>query len=460
MKNSILKQEEQRDIIQRRLELLNIENGDLQNTIQTLENKIQSTQVERDALQDNLRETREICSQLESTLSCLKHGESSYKQQIDDLRLQLNQAETFSAEFASASAEKDESMRNLVTGLQSQLSGLRSQLEQLSNKNNDLQNVIQSLENSLQSTKEERDSLHASLGETREVCSKLESMLSTFKEANYERRVDELQNQLNETETALATAKEQAMQDSAQTELTLQKVVAGHQSHISDLTSQISKLIDQLSTLSGEKAIVGAKVESVTMELSTMKVKAEAQANKISQLESTIVSLTQQRDTADSRPKECLAGTLSPHLSSPLPSGKNTIVSFLNDKETETEVVGQSLMRAGTVESDRDALIEDHQSEKNELISVNTEFAKANSTLESRTTTDSIERKEAIEALTTHLTGLKRDHTIEVQKLSAELRELRGNSAALEEAIEGDFAKHNMIYAIPSMLYSNFSSLI
>jgi chromosome segregation ATPase len=451
LKNSILKQEEQRDIIQRRLELLNIENGDLQNTIQTLENKIQSMQVERDALQDNLRETREICSQLESTLSCLKHGESSYKQQIDDLRLQLNQAETFSAEFASASAEKDESMRNLVTGLQSQLSGSRSQLEQLSNKNNDLQNVIQSLENSLQSTKEERDSLHASLGETREVCSKLESMLSTFKEANYERRVDELQNQLNETETALATAKEQAMQDSAQTELTLQKVVAGHQSHISDLTSQISKLIDQLSTLSGEKAIVGAKVESVTMELSTMKFKAEAQANKISQLESTIVSLTQQRDTAD---------MLSPHLSSPLPSGKNTIASFLNDKETETEVVGQSLMRAGTVESDRDASIEDHQSEINELISVNTEFAKANSTLESRTTTDSIERKEAIEALTTHLTDLKRDHTIEVQKLSAELRELRGNSAALEEAIEGDFAKHNMIYAIPSMLYSNFSSLI
>ncbi len=466
LKSSMLKQEEQKDIIERRLELLNTENGDLQNTIQTLEGSIQSTQVERDALQDNLRETRELCSQLESTLSSFKHGETNYKQKIDELRLQLNQAETVSAEFASASAEKDESMRDLVTGLQSQLSDSRFQLEQLNIKNGDLQTVIQSLENSLQSTRDERDALNDTLRETREGCSKLESTLSSFNETNYERRVDELQNQLNETETALAAEKEQAMRDSVQMESTLQKVVAGHHSHISDLTSQISKLIDQLYTVSGEKAILGAKIESVTTELSTMKVEAEAQASKISQLESSIVSLTQQRDAADSRVAECLDGTLTSQLTSSLLSEKNALVSILNDKETETdgpinlenqvEAVDQNLTRSGTVESDIEATIEDHQFEEIELISVNTEVAKANLTLESRTPTD-LQSKEAIEDLKKNLVDLKRDHTIEVQKLSAELRELRGNSAALEEAIQGDFAKSNISYATCSMLYSIFS---
>jgi hypothetical protein len=198
-----------------------------------------------------------------------------------------------------------------------------------------------------------------------------------------------------------------------------------------------------------------------------MKVEAEAQANKISQLESSIVSQTQQRDAADSRVAECLDGTLTSQLTSSLLSEKNALVSILNDKETETdgpinlenqvEVVDQNLTRSGTVESDIEATIEDHQFEEIELISVNTEVAKANLTLESRTSTDSIQSKEAIEDLKKNLVDLKRDHTIEVQKLSAELRELRENSAALEEAIQGDFAKSNISYATCSMLYSIFS---
>ncbi len=436
LKNFVLKQEEQKEIVEKRLELLNIENGDLRKLIQTLEDNIRSTQGERDALHDNLRKTSEMCSQLESTLSSFKHEETNYERKIDELRLQLNHVET-------ASAEKDDAMQDLVIGLQSQLSESRSQLEQLNIENGDLQNVIQSLMINLQSAQGERDRLHDCLRETREMCSQLESTLSSFKETNYERKVDDLQNQLNQTETALAAAilasaeKEKAMQDLVQKESTLQEVINGHEAHISDLTSQISKLIDQLSTVSGEKAIVAAKVDSVTMELSTMSVRAKSQANKISELESAIESLTEERDR--------LAGTLSSSLSASLLSEKNALESNLNDKETETDElnnlenqidgVDQNPTR---VKSEADARIEADESEKNELEAINTEVAK--------TITYSPQSTEAIEDLTKDIKEMnsnflspKRDHNDEFQQLNAELRELRENRAALEEAIQGDF---------------------
>ena len=234
------------------------------------------------------------------------------------------------------------------------------QLEQLNIENVDLQNVIRSLENNLSSTQGERDTLHDTLRENNAMCSQLESALASNKsdETKYKRKLDELQNQFTQAEAASAAAaiavaeKEKAIHDLAELESEHQKVIAGIQSQISDSTSQVSKLIDQLSIASGEKATLAAKFESLTMELSTMKDKADAQANKISQLESSLESLNEERDAANSRVAELLDGNAG------LPSlllENNKLVSIADERENviqslkaETE---QALTKARIAES-------------------------------------------------------------------------------------------------------------
>jgi chromosome segregation ATPase len=251
-------------------------------------------------------------------------------------------------------------LKNLLSKQEEQMEINVRQLEQLNVENADLQNVIRSLENNLSSTQAERDTLHDSLRETNALCSQLESALSSSKsdETKYKQKLDELQNQITQAEAASAAAeiavaeKEKAIHDLAELESEHQKVIAGIQSQISDSTSQVSKLIDQLSIASGEKATLSAKFESLTMELSTMKDKADAQANKISQLESSLESLNEERDAANSRVAELLDGNaVLPSLlleNSKLVSIANERENVIQSLKAETE---QALTKARIAES-------------------------------------------------------------------------------------------------------------
>ena len=415
------------------------------------------------------------------------------------------------------------------------------QLEQLNIENADLQNVIRSLENNLSSTQGERDTLHDTLRENNAMCSQLESALASNKsdETKYKRKLDELQNQFTQAEAASAAAaiavaeKEKAIHDLAELESEHQKIIAGIQSQISDSTSQVSKLIDQLSIASGEKATLAAKFESLTMELSTMKDKADAQANKISQLESSLESLNEERDAANSRVAELLDGNAglpslllennelvsiaderenviqslkaeteqaltkariaesticelrgkTGRLAAELDASKSEIsdlmaqmeaanrqqkqpdqsnneavamtkalqleIDGLSNLKTEIELANQQLNEALTGKFEAEATIRALQSEINELKVVNTDLTKASSTAKTQHVSYSTQSTEAIEDLMKDLVEvnsnfqrLKRDHNDEVQKLNAELRELRDNSAALEEAVQGNLSQY------------------
>ena len=448
---------------------------------------------------------------------------------------------SFSHVHGSVLQIEHKELKNHLSKQEEQMEINVRQLEQLNIENADLQNVIRSLENNLSSTQGERDTLHDTLRENNAMCSQLESALASNKsdETKYKRKLDELQNQFTQAEAASAAAaiavaeKEKAIHDLAELESEHQKVIAGIQSQISDSTSQVSKLIDQLSIASGEKATLAAKFESLTMELSTMKDKADAQANKISQLESSLESLNEERDAANSRVAELLDGNAglpslllennelvsiaderenviqslkaeteqaltkariaesticelrgkTGRLAAELDASKSEIsdlmaqmeaanrqqkqpdqsnneavamtkalqleIDGLSNLKTEIELANQQLNEALTGKFEAEATIRALQSEINELKIVNTDLTKASSTAKTQHVSYSTQSTEAIEDLMKDLVEvnsnfqrLKRDHNDEVQKLNAELRELRDNSAALEEAVQGNLSQY------------------
>lgn len=183
---------------------------------------------------------------------------------------------------------------------------LMKQMEALNGENNDLQQQINTLENSITPMQDERNKLQDSLQETSALCLEMEGKLSSYKREKDE-LVETYKSKLDDMQKLLAgntTEKEQAAKGH-------QEIVDGLQAHISDQTVQISKLIDQLSTASNEKSTLTTRLETVSSELSYVKDTAEAQATKIAQLDSSIETLTAERDMANIRVTDLASGNES-----------------------------------------------------------------------------------------------------------------------------------------------------
>jgi len=333
------------------------------------------------------------------------------------------------------------------------------QLEQLNIENVDLQNSTRSLEDNLQSAQGERDALHDTLRKTLEICSQQESTLSSNKcdEQKYEQKLDELQNRLTQAEAASAAAilavteKEKAIQDSVQMELKLQNVVAGLQSQSFDSTSQISKLIDQLSIASREKATLAAKFESVTMELSIMKGKAEAQAIKISQLESSLESLIEERDAAYSRVAELLAATA-------LPSEYNELVSNADEREKTIQSLKAGAEQALTEACRMEGTMCELQRSKSEIADLKTRIEVTNQE-QKQSEQSNIEAEAKIEALQLQIDGLSNLKSqiekaeISKSKAEAKIKALQSECDELK-AVNTELAKANTTADSQSISYS------
>ena len=183
---------------------------------------------------------------------------------------------------------------------------LMKQMEALNGENNDLQQQISTLENSIIPMQDERNKLQDSLQETSALCLEMEGKLSSYKREKDE-LVETYTSKLDDMQKLLAgntTEKEKAAKGH-------QEIVDGLQAHISDQTVQISKLIDQLSTASNEKSTLTTRLETVSSELSYVKDTAEAQATKIAQLDSSIETLTAERDMANVRVTDLASGNES-----------------------------------------------------------------------------------------------------------------------------------------------------
>ena len=210
---------------------------------------------------------------------------------------------------------------------------LTRQLEQLNNENGDLQQRTTELISEVNNKQLEIDKLQQSLNETGELFAKVQSELSSIRKDEEEVQKGFHQSAPNLSADGLGVLGiENAAKDSVLAESRHRKIVDELQARISDSTSQISKLIDQLSIFSNEKSSLTTKLESLTLELSVMKEKAKISTSKVSQLETSIELLTAERDAATSLLAEVSTGTFAPSSTS---NEKMELMSVIDEKSKE-----------------------------------------------------------------------------------------------------------------------------
>ena len=263
-------------------------------------------------------------------------------------------------------------------------------MEQLNSENGEFQQQIQILEQNagdkstnLSSLEEERDKLKDSLQETTELCLQMESKLSSDKlekekvVGEYESKIQDLEEMLIETEAAseglAVTEKEKAKSEMADMETKHHEVVAGLQSHVADSTSQISKLIDQLSTVSTEKVALASKMETVASELSAAKDAAEPLASKVKQLETTIESLSSERDAANAKILISSGNECGEQRLSSLQSERDELKAKISNEDEERHkkvinLIGEPLIRNKLLEQYDELFVADSlQKERNRI---------------------------------------------------------------------------------------------
>lgn len=345
---------------------------------------------------------------------------------------------------------------------------LTRQLEQLNAENGDLQLRVNELASDLTSAQLERDTLQQSLDKSSEMCSKLQSDLTSVREEH------EIQKGLPQSAPPLADTgldlieKENEAKDSVEIELRHQQVVDELKARITDSTSQVSKLIDQLSIFSSEKASLTTKLESTTLDLSQMREKSETQTNKISQLEASIDLLTAERDAATSLLAEVSAG--NQELSA-LSSEKIELISVID--QTRKELLSVATEKAQALEkvNSLEDIVEELQAKSEclvaELDSSKSEIGKLLSMIEianqqpveqkpksdmSAYHLDSTSPDNALQSEIDDMKGARELTTIQAndthessqiknerdQMMNAEMMRLQDTNVALEEAIQGD----------------------
>jgi len=312
---------------------------------------------------------------------------------------------------------------------------LIKQMEALNNEHNDLQEQINTLEEKIGTTQDERNMLQDSLQETSQLCLQMEAKLSSYKHdkdkaiEEYEGKVEGLQQVIAEKEVELTdfrlastTEKDETSKAIAEVESRHEEAITELQGQITDSAAQVSKLIDQLSTVSNEKA-------DLASELASVKKEAEAQASDLAHLESSFDALTKERDMAKSRVTELMSGNESvEEVLSDLQSEKDELITKADERET-------AINELESKAEEREKMLSDLQSEKEEslatLSNLQSEKDELLSKAEERETTISGLEAEKEEALTNVA-----DLQAKIDNQAADLNEAKSKLDELEAQIE------------------------
>lgn len=254
----------------------------------------------------------------------------------------------------------------------------------------------------------------------------------------YEQKLEKLQNQLTQSEAATAAAilaitdKEIAIQDLVGTETKLKVSIAELQSQLSDSASQVSKLINQLSIVSGEKTTLATRLDSITEDLSVMTALAnigelQEKINRlVTELDASkleIVDLKTQLDLANQQQLKEVESTAEAEIPS---IAVQREVHEVNNLKAQIEMAKQQMNEAESkaLQSEIDVLKTEPQTISN------------NNLLTPESTAAIEDLMKDLTQVNDNFQRLKREHTEEVEKLNADLSELREKCVMLEEAVQ------------------------
>jgi len=361
---------------------MQVEIEDLQNGQAAYESDRKKWEAEAAALQvkfedkhDEFVKAMDDLEQLNSENEEYARKIESYEENAEALREQAEDYENSRVKYSALQIDYKEIKMEMET-LRSDNSDQMRQMEMLNSENADLQKQNQTLEEGaaqlngdLTVSREERDRLHDSLRETTELLSDMETKVATLK-TEKEDAAKEHQNRLAELESelavardgtaeaaALAAARDEAVSDLEEMRAMYSDAVSGlHvaadkrakeidalKKQLADSSQQVTKLIDQLSNASDEKTSLSGKLDSATADLNMLRGEGEGHRKRISELESTLAAITEERDAANQR----AAGS---------DESRQAMSALMDEKKELTALVEESKAAVGILEAEKATL--------------------------------------------------------------------------------------------------------
>eukprot|EP00581_Thalassiosira_minuscula_P000888 CAMPEP_0183744074 /NCGR_PEP_ID=MMETSP0737-20130205/65543_1 /TAXON_ID=385413 /ORGANISM="Thalassiosira miniscula, Strain CCMP1093" /LENGTH=1854 /DNA_ID=CAMNT_0025979709 /DNA_START=85 /DNA_END=5650 /DNA_ORIENTATION=+ len=305
-------------------------------TVQNLERQLQNVKNDVIKLSQQNNAINEQNKSLQSSLTDMASQQEAHaaelKRSIEsletvtkenaDLSRQLSELRTKHDSTMSNSAQTDVELGQTKSKLQTiiqEKKDLETKCASFSTERHDLSKLLEAKTAELSASQDKASNYLSNLEELKSKMTRISAQRNTA-----EKRVKELlsdSKRLNETVAAMQIKKDELVMKlsgvnsnlrtlKSENELKLNKSERACNEKANEIEqlkkqatkrmSQVYELTDQLSTALTEKAELEEKLESATADLSLMSEKAGSQRAKISKLESSIKSLTKQRDDAKS----------------------------------------------------------------------------------------------------------------------------------------------------------------
>jgi len=305
-------------------------------TVQNLERQLQNVKNDVIKLSQQNNAINEQNKSLQSSLTDMASQQEAhaaeFKRSIEsletvtkenaDLSRQLSELRTKHDSTMSNSAQTDVELGQTKSKLQTiiqEKKDLETKCASFSTERHDLSKLLEAKTAELSASQDKASNYLSNLEELKSKMTRISAQRNTA-----EKRVKELlsdSKRLNETVAAMQIKKDELVMKlsgvnsnlrtlKSENELKLNKSERACNEKANEIEqlkkqatkrmSQVYELTDQLSTALTEKAELEEKLESATADLSLMSEKAGSQRAKISKLESSIKSLTKQRDDAKS----------------------------------------------------------------------------------------------------------------------------------------------------------------
>ncbi|KAL3805856.1 hypothetical protein HJC23_007817 [Cyclotella cryptica] len=285
---------------------------ELTSKISTLEALNEELRIEKDGLQAQSATSKQIVCNLEEKLDRLENDAALSTSMIKELRSQKDDAHA----KISCLMSESESVQQIVSSLTAANSELTltidlkvEEISRLQLENEAFESETSNLKANTLELREQIHDLSHRLDQSRTEVTSLKSSL----------------NQVSDFECAMRSDRDECIQK-------LEKILSEKDAMIDVLNSQISETTRQFESDTADKNAIVEKLEEATSKLVTLQSKSSNQSSKIIELESLVITLTSERDAAETRARELLSGNEgSMEIVASLQSEKASLVARVED---------------------------------------------------------------------------------------------------------------------------------
>ncbi|KAL7520313.1 hypothetical protein ACHAWX_005043 [Stephanocyclus meneghinianus] len=340
LETQLLEINNQKDLINNDVVTMKATISDLELKLVTCARERGAALAELEELQSENRHSAEILNKVTSKIPTLEERILELQTQNDDLQAQCATSNQIGCELQ----EKAKRLESEVLSSTTTINELRSQKEDANAKISWLMSENEKAQQTAASLNDATSELTVAVKLKAEVISRLQLEKETFEyeTGNLKANNLELREQIhglsqrlvesNAEVTSLKSSLKQMRFERDECNRKLEEIFSEKDAMIDVLNGQISECAQQLESANAERNIIVEKLEAATSNFVTLQNKSSSQSSKIIELESLVMILTSEKDTAETRLRELLsANEGSVEIVASLQSEKAALVARVDD---------------------------------------------------------------------------------------------------------------------------------